>query len=443
MFRTLLYFIGIALYFIPAKAQTVDTKIAVNSQADDKTFVVIVSNENYKNEESVPFARNDGEVFKVYCQKTLGIPEDHIRFAPDATLGEMNFAIYWLGNMLKAYDGEARAIVYYSGHGMPDESGKEAYLLPVDGFSQSTEGALSTKNLYKKLGDMNSKNIMVFLDACFSGAKRDGKMLASSRGVAIKAKADPVSDNTVVFSAAQGDETAYPYKSQKHGMFTYYILDKIQQSGGYTTLGELSEYVTQNVKRKAVVENNGKSQTPTVIASSANSNWRNWQLASSKANKYENRTIASAPTPAPLPVPAAPKQNPVQNAPMQTTAPVNNSTPVMSLTVASDLVTQGKKAMRAMNYSKAKTCFSQAAEQGNIEANYQLGMLYSNSNFEGYNRETATEYFLKAANNKYVEAMYQAGMMHLGIDNSTAKFWFRKAADNGHAQAQAQLSRLR
>ena len=48
-----------------AKAQTVDTKIAVNSQTDDKTFVVIVSNENYKHEASAPFARNDGEVFKV------------------------------------------------------------------------------------------------------------------------------------------------------------------------------------------------------------------------------------------------------------------------------------------------------------------------------------------------------------------------------------------
>ena len=217
MMKRYLLIIGLMMCFVGIKAQTVDTKIAVNSQTDDKTFVVIVSNENYKNEESVPFAKNDGEVFKVYCQKTLGIPEDHIRFSPDATLGEMNYAIYWLGNMLKAYDGEARAIVYYSGHGMPDEGGKEAYLLPVDGFSQSTEGALSTKSLYKKLGDMNSKNIIVFLDACFSGAKRDGKMLASSRGVAIKAKTDPVSDNTVVFSAAQGDETAYPYKSQRHG----------------------------------------------------------------------------------------------------------------------------------------------------------------------------------------------------------------------------------
>ena len=329
-----LLIMGLTMCFVGIKAQTVDTKIAVNSQTDDKTFVVIVSNENYKNEESVPFAKNDGEVFKVYCQKTLGIPEDHIRFSPDATLGEMNYAIYWLGNMLKAYDGEARAIVYYSGHGMPDESGKEAYLLPVDGFSQSTEGALSTKNLYKKLGDMNSKNIMVFLDACFSGAKRDGKMLASSRGVAIKAKIDPVSDNTVVFSAAQGDETAYPYKSQKHGMFTYYVLEKMQQSGGYTTLGELSDYVTQQVKRKAVVENNGKSQTPTVIASRGNSNWRNWQFASVKAYKYENRSVAASdPTSAPLPIPSAP----MRMAGDQTMTKENGMTVINTTTLGKDV----------------------------------------------------------------------------------------------------------
>ena len=419
-----------------ARAQTVDTKIAVNSQTDDKTFVVIVSNENYKHEESVPFARNDGEVFKVYCQKTLGIPEDHIRFAPDATLGEMNFAIYWLGNMLKAYDGEGKAIVYYSGHGMPDESGKEAYLLPVDGFSQSTEGALSTKSLYKKLGEMNSKHIVVFLDACFSGAKRDGKMLASSRGVAIKAKTDPVSDNTVVFSAAQGDETAYPFKSQRHGLFTYYILDKMQQSGGSTTLGELSDYVTLNVKRKAVVENNGKSQTPTVIASSNNNGWRDWQFAASAAKKYENRVV-TLDQPAAKPAPA-PVVNPEPKPIVQTTPNPNSNSAAVS-----QLVIDGKKAMRAMNYQKAKKCFVEAAEQGNIEANYQLGMLYSNSNFDGYNRETATKYFTVAANGNHTEAMFQTGMMYLGIDNVEAKSWFRKAAANGHSQAIKQLSKLK
>lgn len=451
MKRYTLFIIGLFLCLGVTKAQSsVDTKIAVNDSKQDKTFVVIISNENYKHEEAVPFAKNDGEVFKIYCQKTLGIPEDHIKFAPDATLGEMNFAIFWLGNMLKAYDGEAKAIFYYSGHGMPDENGKEAYLLPVDGFSQSTEGALSTKTLYGKLGAMSSRSIVVFLDACFSGAKRDGKMLASSRGVAIKVKDDPVEANTVVFSAATGDETAYPYKSQKHGLFTYYVLDKMQKSGGYTTLGELSDYVTQNVKRKAVVENNGKSQTPTVIAASGNNDWRNWRFADKAAKRFENRAIASttpSQTQKPVATPAnttAPKQSsPAPSNPTPTTTTARPSSPAMSMTAAADLVAQGKKQMRAMNYEKAKSTFTQAVDQGSLEAVYQLGMLYSNSNYDGYNKETALSYFLKAANNSHVEAMYQAGMMYLGTDNSAAKIWLRKAANNGHSRAQAQLSRLR
>jgi TPR repeat protein len=113
------------------------------------------------------------------------------------------------------------------------------------------------------------------------------------------------------------------------------------------------------------------------------------------------------------------------------------------MTAAADLVTQGKKQMRAMNYDKAKATFTQAVDQGSLEAVYQLGMLYSNSNYDGYNKETALSYFLKAANNSHVEAMYQAGMMYLGTDNSAAKIWLRKAASNGHSRAQAQLSRLR
>lgn len=448
--QALLFLVGLAMSLSTVKAQnSVDTKIYVNDTKDENTFVVIISNEDYKHEEPVPFAKNDGEVFKIYCQKTLGIPENNISFVPNATLNEMSYEIDHLAEVLNAYDGTARAIIYYTGHGMPDESSKEAYLLPVDGYSKKPTSGMSTKELYNRLGSMNSKSIIVFLDACFSGARRDGKMLASSRGVALKVNKDPVGYNTVVFSAAQGDETAYPYKSQKHGMFTYYVLDKMQQSGGYTTLGELSDYVTQNVKRKSVVENK-KSQTPSIIASSNNNDWRNWRFASKAAKRYETRAESGATaqaqrpaaTPANTPSPKQDTPTPRQTTPTQST-PVTSSTPELSMTVATELVTQGKKEMRAMNYNKAKTTFTNAANQGSLEAYYQLGMLYSNSNYDGYNRETATNYFLKAANNRHVEAMYQAGMMYLGIDNSAAKLWLRKASEQGHDRAKAQLSRLK
>ena len=166
---------------------------------------------------------------------------------------------------------------YYAGHGLPAENQQDAYLLPVDGYGADGTG-YSVNELYNELGGLNAKSVVVLLDACFSGAKRDGGMIASARGVAIKAKQTAPKGNMVVLSAAQGDETAYPYKEQGHGLFTYYLLKKLNETKGDVTLGELADYITSNVKKTSVVEN-GKLQTPTVVPSAniANS-WRNMKL---------------------------------------------------------------------------------------------------------------------------------------------------------------------
>ena len=55
-------------------------------------------------------------------------------------------------------------------------------------------------------------------------------------------------------------------------MFTYYILKKLMESQGKVTLGDLTDFVIDNVKKTSVVE--GKAQTPTVNASPFNTDWR-------------------------------------------------------------------------------------------------------------------------------------------------------------------------
>ena len=103
-------------------------------------------------------------------------------------------------------------------------------------------------------------------------------MLDSTRGVAIKAKPYTPKGNMVVFSASTGDETAFPYKDQSHGMFTYFLLKKLQETQGMVSLGELADYIKTNVSRKAIVETS-KSQTPTILISNeTNGNWINWKL---------------------------------------------------------------------------------------------------------------------------------------------------------------------
>ena len=49
-------------------------------------------------------------------------------------------------------------------------------------------------------------------------------MMASARGVAIKVKQQTPKNKMVVFSAAQENETAYPFKTKQHGLFTYFLL---------------------------------------------------------------------------------------------------------------------------------------------------------------------------------------------------------------------------
>lgn len=256
----------------------VDKDIPTTSRTQDKTFALIIANENYEEVDPVPFASNDGAIFKTYCQQTLGIPEDNIHIISDATLGKMRRQTEWLQETMEAYRGDARVILYYAGHGIPDEKNKTAYLLPVDGFGRDVKTAYPLDELYASLAKLPSKSVTVFLDACFSGAKREGSMLTSARGIAIKVKQSAPEGNLVVFSASQGDETAYPYDDQQHGLFTYYLLKKLKESTNSLTLGELADYVTQQVMQQSMKQN-GKMQTPTVLSSTTlNNSWKEIKL---------------------------------------------------------------------------------------------------------------------------------------------------------------------
>ncbi|WP_321436654.1 WG repeat-containing protein [uncultured Bacteroides sp.] len=256
----------------------IDINIPVNKATNDKTFAIIIANENYQREGQVIFARNDGDTFRKYCLQTLGLPEKNVHFVENATLNNFRGEINWLSSVADAYKGEANIIFYYAGHGIPDESSKSAYLLPVDGYGSDVTTGYKLDDLYAKLGALQVKNITLFMDACFSGSQRSGQMLASARGVAIRIKQDVPQGNMVVFSAAKGDETAYPYKEKGHGLFTYFLLKKLQETKGAVTLGELSSYITANVSQQSIVVNS-KSQTPTVVPSANVENeWRNFKI---------------------------------------------------------------------------------------------------------------------------------------------------------------------
>ncbi len=257
----------------------VDINIPETPQTNDKTFVVIIANEDYENEVAVKYAANDGKIFREYCKKTLGIPEKNIRYKTNATFGNMWTAITDICEIMKAYRGQAKVIFYYAGHGMPNSQNNSAYLLPCDGSSSSFNVAIKLDDLYSKLSANPSQGVTVMLDACFSGAARDNDMLAHARSVGIAPDPEELTGNMVVLSAATGKQAAYPYKEKRHGMFTYFLLKKLQETKGDVDYKTLSDYVTENVHQLSSVEQGIKPQTPEVkVSGDIQSSWGEWNF---------------------------------------------------------------------------------------------------------------------------------------------------------------------
>ena len=256
----------------------IDVNLPKATEPRDNTFAVIIGNEDYKYVAAVPFAARDAAIFAKYCRVTLGLPDDNIRLYTNATYGDILDAIDDIKTISEVYNGDIRVIFYYAGHGVPDEATRNAYLLPVDARSQKLKTCYPIEKLYAELGSLKAHSVTLLLDACFSGSQRGEGMLMSARGVALKPRTDEPKGNMVAISAATGEETAYPYAEKRHGMFTYYLLSKLQESGGDVTLGELCDYITTKVSQQSVKVNR-KQQTPTVMPSpEIETSWRTLPL---------------------------------------------------------------------------------------------------------------------------------------------------------------------
>lgn len=256
----------------------VDIDIPVSQETNNLTFAFIFANEDYQEVANVSHALNDGEMFAEYCHKTFGIPTTNIHLVKNGTLNNIRREINLMTKIAEAYKGDASFIIYYAGHGIPDENSRNAYLLPSDGFPTDLTTCYPLNDFYRIIGSLPAKRNIVFLDACFSGATRNNDMVTAARGVVLKPKEAQVTGNTVIIASAFGNETSYAYDDKKHGMFTYFLLKKIKEDKGRSTVENIFEYVKDKVSKISIVIN-GKPQTPTMsISPIIGNDWKGWML---------------------------------------------------------------------------------------------------------------------------------------------------------------------
>ena len=253
------------------KPQKIKTQTdPLNNIPDAKTqnkygVAVIIGVRNYENKvPPVLFAINDAQTVRDYVVKALGYNPDNIIYVENPTKGQMEEIFGTdkthkgrLFNYIKP--DRSDVLVYYAGHGAPDQGTKTAFFVPKDANPDYIRiGGYSMETFYANLAKLPAKNITVLTDACFSGQTGDGRMIINHASpLAVSAKLPGrVNSKISVFNAGRDNEMASWYAEKQHSLFTYYFLlglgGQADTNNDKTiTAGELDDYLQENVPYRA------------------------------------------------------------------------------------------------------------------------------------------------------------------------------------------------
>ena len=109
------------------------------------------------------------------------------------------------------------------------------------------------------------------------------------------------------------------------------------------------------------------------------------------------------------------------------------------------IVADGLTAHEAGNFGEALQLFTKAAEQGDAEAQFYLGLMHYNGDGLPQDHKHAVHWWEKSAKQENAEAQSNLGLMYhngLGVpqDYKQAATWWKKAAQQGLAHAQHDLA---
>ncbi|HIZ85594.1 MAG TPA: caspase family protein [Candidatus Coprenecus stercoravium] len=273
-----------AVITVASLRSDVDRNIPQTGSVNENRFAIVIGNEDYHSyqrslseEADVPYAANDAAVFAKYCVDVMGVPQENTVLLTNARWSDMNREISRMTEIVKLHGERSELIFYYAGHGFPDDNTKESYLIPVDISGTDYRSGFKLSDLYSRLTSTGAGKVTVFMDACFSGGGRKAGLLAA-RGIKVVPKDTPLKGNIVVFSATTADQVALPYNEKQHGMFTYFLLKKIQETAGDCTYSELSDYIDKEVSEYSL-RVNYKSQNPETSCSlSVRDEWGEWNF---------------------------------------------------------------------------------------------------------------------------------------------------------------------
>ncbi len=221
-------------------------------------YAIVVGIEQYR--ERIPkadFAADDAKAMGTFLTTVAGYREENVivRLNEQATKSDMEkYFEAWLKNNV---DASSSLLIYFSGHGAPQPTTGDAYLVPYDGdpaFIEQTGYPL--KRLYQTLEKLPTSNIVVMLDSCFSGAGGRSVLAKGARPMVLTVESLSSNSKAVVLAATSGSHISLADQENKHGLFTYFALqglagDADANGDGAIDVQELFEFLKPQVQRIA------------------------------------------------------------------------------------------------------------------------------------------------------------------------------------------------
>ena len=102
--------------------------------------------------------------------------------------------------------------------------------------------------------------------------------MLASRGVKVRPKTGVLKGNIVVFSASSFDQSSLPLRKEKHGIFTYYLLKKLQETKGDINLLDLSEYLKAEVSLQSLKINKPDQEPSVSFGALVKNKWESWKF---------------------------------------------------------------------------------------------------------------------------------------------------------------------
>ena len=190
---------------------------------DYKSWLFVVSIEDYANADKVLFASRTSKTMVKAFQKKLGIPARHTIVVENEKATGANI-LKQLEKMIKRIQPKDSIYFYFVGHAMSGPSGKN-FILAYDGSvdMMSHEGLVGMERIYNAFQRSKAGRTFAFVDASFTGVT-DGIPLKKGESYTSPVKKTKYHKRLNIINAANRDQMANAYFAKGYRLFSYFLI---------------------------------------------------------------------------------------------------------------------------------------------------------------------------------------------------------------------------